>query len=123
MMSGIRGSNTSPELAVRKHLHAAGFRYRLHVPSLPGRPDIVLPRLKSVVLVHGCFWHRHEQCKYAYIPKSNVSFWAKKFEANVKRDKLVRNQLKKAGWRIHVIWECEVHERGLAQIVRNLKEK
>jgi DNA mismatch endonuclease, patch repair protein len=122
MMSGIRCSNTSPELAVRKYLYAAGYRYRLHVLGVPGRPDIVLRRLRSVIFVHGCFWHRHSGCKYAYMPKSNVPFWQAKFSANVKRDRLVRKLLTREGWRIHVIWECQVHERGLARLVRKLSE-
>lgn len=121
MMAGIRGANTKPELAVRRHLFAAGFRYRLHPAGLPGRPDIVLPRFRSVLFVHGCFWHRHGQCKFAYTPKSNVSFWNAKFEANVARDKLVRQQLHKAGWRVHVIWECQVNERNLAKVSRNIR--
>ena len=123
MMAGIRGVNTKPELAVRRRLFAAGFRYRLHPAGLPGRPDIVLPRYRSVLFVHGCFWHRHAQCKFAYTPKSNVSFWNAKFEANVARDKLVRQQLKKAGWRVHVIWECQVNERNLAEVVRKIRGK
>src|SRR5690349_10942460 len=86
MMAGIGSRNTSPEMAVRLFLYKAGFRYRLHVKSLPGSPDIVLPRLKAVVFVNGCFWHRHPNCKFAYVPKSNPRFWQSKFDANVARD-------------------------------------
>lgn len=123
MMSGIRGANTFPELAVRKYLYAAGFRYRLHSRKLIGRPDIVLSRLRSAVFVHGCFWHRHSGCKFAYNPKSNIPFWQKKFQANVARDRHVRGELKKAGWQVHVIWECEVHDHGLDRLARALRAK
>lgn len=120
MMSGIRGANTSPELIVRKFLFAAGFRYRLHVSRLAGRPDIVLPKLRSVVFVHGCFWHRHPRCKYAYMPKSNVVFWKKKFAANVDRDRVVKRLLRRAGWRVHVVWECQADDRRLSKLVSKL---
>jgi DNA mismatch endonuclease (patch repair protein) len=123
MMSGIRGTNTSPEIAVRKHLFASGFRYRLHDRNLPGRPDIVLSHLRSAVFVHGCFWHRHSRCKYSYNPKSNVAFWKEKFLSNVTRDRQVRKQLRHSGWRVHVIWECEVNESGLARLVRSLRDR
>lgn len=108
MMAKIRGKNTSPEIAVRKLLHSLGYRFRLHRKDLPGKPDIVLPRYKAVILVHGCFWHRHKECKYAYSPKSNVEFWQKKFDANLARDAKVEAQLLDAGWRYCIIWECEV---------------
>jgi DNA mismatch endonuclease, patch repair protein len=123
MMSGIRGKNTSPELAVRRFLHSKGYRYRLHVAAIPGRPDIVLRRLKSVVFVHGCFWHRHAGCRFSYTPKSNIAFWQEKFASNVARDRLVRTQLRRAGWRAHVIWECEVDDRGLARLLKGLRKK
>lgn len=120
MMSGIRGRNTSPELLVRQYLFRAGFRYRLHVPGIPGRPDIVLPARKCVIFVHGCFWHRHPGCRFAYMPRSNVAFWKRKFESNVRRDRHVQTMLRRAGWRVHVIWECEIHERGLRRLKRAL---
>ncbi len=123
MMSGIRGTNTAPEIAVRKFLHSKGYRYRLHVPGVPGKPDIVLRRLGSVVFVHGCFWHRHSGCKFAYTPKSNSAFWEKKFVSNVARDRLVRRQLKRAGWRTHLIWECQIDDRGLEGLLKNLRKK
>lgn len=87
-----------------------GFRFRLHRKDLPGNPDIVLPKYDTVIFVHGCFWHRHPRCKFAYIPKSRVEFWDKKFESNVGRDKQVRRQLKKLGWNVIVIWECEAKD-------------
>jgi len=89
-------------------LHRMGYRFRLHVKTLPGKPDIVLPKYKTVVFVHGCFWHRHPKCKYAYTPKSRTEFWNKKFSDNVARFKTVKKELKKMGWKIVVIWECEV---------------
>lgn len=120
MMAGIGSKDTSPELAVRRFLYAAGLRYRLHVRGLPGRPDIVFSRLKTVVFVHGCFWHRHSHCKYAYTPKSNKVFWNKKFSANIKRDFLVRKMLAKAGWRVFVVWECMINEKALSSLFKKL---
>lgn len=107
LMSRVRGENTTPELTVRKYLHALGFRYRLHSKELPGKPDIVLPKYRTVVFVHGCFWHRHRGCRYASMPKSNVKFWMEKFELNVARDKRNAAALRKAGWRSLTIWGCE----------------
>jgi DNA mismatch endonuclease (patch repair protein) len=108
MMSGIRGRDTKPELAVRQFLHSRGFRYRLHARELPGRPDIVLPRYRTVVFVHGCFWHRHEGCRLAYTPKSHRKFWLTKLEGNAERDVRVQRQLRDLGWRVETVWECEV---------------
>ena len=106
-MGRIRGRDTAPERAVRSIVHQLGYRFRLHRAGLPGRPDLVLSRLRTVILVHGCFWHRHRRCKYAYVPKSNLAFWEAKFVKNHLRDKQVRRLLKKDGWRIIVVWECE----------------
>ena len=115
-MSRIRGKDTAPEKAVRSLLNQLGFRFRLHRRDLPGRPDIVLPKYRSVVLVHGCFWHRHPRCKYAYEPKSRVEFWQRKFRRNVERDREVREQLETLGWRVLVVWECELkNEEALAR--------
>jgi DNA mismatch endonuclease (patch repair protein) len=108
MMSGVRGRNTRPEMAVRRHLHAAGLRFRLHRRDLPGTPDIVLPRRKVAIFVHGCFWHRHEGCPRATTPSSNVEFWRKKFADNVARDARNRAALQAMGWRVVVVWECEL---------------
>lgn len=108
MMSGIRGKNTKPEIQVRSLLHKMGFRFRLHRKDLPGRPDIVLPRYRTVIFVHGCFWHRHDNCHFAYEPKSRRDFWKAKFEANVRRHITVENILSEMGWKVIVIWECEV---------------
>ncbi len=109
-MSRIRGKDTKPELRVRKAAHALGYRYRLHDSRLPGSPDLVFCGRKMAVFVHGCFWHRHENCKYSYTPKSNVEFWAKKFDGNVARDKRVQADLHALGWKVAVIWECETTE-------------
>lgn len=107
-MSRIRGRNTGPEIAVRSMLHRMGFRFRLHARDLPGQPDLVLPRFRSVILVHGCFWHRHKNCPYAYTPKSRKKFWQTKFAANARRDRQVRAQLKTRRWKIITVWECEL---------------
>jgi DNA mismatch endonuclease (patch repair protein) len=113
MMAGIRGSNTTPEVTVRKYFHAAGLRFRLHCRSLPGRPDIVLSRYKTVVFVHGCFWHRHEGCRYAYTPKSNVEFWDAKLHGNARRDAQHTDRLRAMGWNVIVIWECTVRNPAI----------
>lgn len=107
-MSRIRGRDTKPELVLRKLLHARGFRYRLHRKDLPGKPDLVLPRHLTVVFVHGCFWHRHQGCCIATTPKSNTQFWVEKFERNVARDLRSTQALEKLGWRVHIVWECEL---------------
>ena len=110
-MSRIKGRNTRLELAVRSVLHGLGFRFRLHAGRLPGRPDIVLARHRTVVFVHGCFWHRHRGCPLAYQPKSNVAFWSGKFSGNVSRDARNRKELRRLGWRVVVIWECQAQDR------------
>ena len=109
-MSRIRGKDTKPEIAVRSILHRMGYRFRLHRRDLPGNPDIVLPKYHTVILVHGCFWHRHRGCKYAYTPKSRVDFWQKKFTENVERDKRNRKALRQEGWKVVVVWECELRD-------------
>jgi len=107
MMANIRGKNTKPELVVRRVIHALGFRFRLHRRDLPGSPDLVFPRLRKAVLVHGCFWHRHPGCKYATTPRSNVEFWNRKFEQNQERDNRTFLKLVELGWTPLIIWECE----------------
>ncbi len=107
MMSGIRARDTEPELFLRRLLHGMGFRFRLHVSTLPGKPDIVLPRYRVVILVHGCFWHGHD-CPAFKWPKSNTDFWRRKIEGNRARDLVVQAMLAKLGWRVIVIWECEI---------------
>lgn len=120
LMAGIRARNTKPEIVVRRGLHLHGFRFRLHRRDLPGCPDIVLPRYKMAVFVHGCFWHRHTTCRLAYTPKTRRVFWRRKFSANVKRDVVVKRELSKLGWRTTVIWECET--RNLARLDRRLAQ-
>ncbi len=107
-MSRIRGRDTKPELALRSALHRLGYRFRLADKSLPGRPDIVLPKYKAAVFVHGCFWHRHKGCKYAYNPKSKVEFWQCKFEENVARDERNISDIRSNGWIPVVVWECQI---------------
>ncbi len=107
-MSRIRGTNTRPELIVRRLLFALGFRYRLHVAELPGCPDIVFPARKKVIFVHGCFWHRHNCPRGQSSPASRVGFWERKFAANMARDKLVRRRLRGMGWASLVVWECQL---------------
>lgn len=107
MMGRIGGRDTSPELIVRGALHGSGYRFRLHRRDLPGTPDIVLPGRKAAIFVNGCFWHRHDFCKYCYSPKTNVEFWERKFKNNVERDRRAQKELERLGWKVFVIWECE----------------
>ena len=107
-MSAVKGKDTKPEMIVRKYLFSKGLRFRLHVRSLPGNPDIVLPKYKTVVFINGCFWHGHEGCKYYRLPKSNVEFWEFKITNNKNRDVLNEIKLKELGWRVIRIWECEI---------------
>lgn len=106
MMAGIRGKDTKPELALRRALHARGFRFRLHSKAVHGRPDIVLAKFRAVVFVHGCFWHRHEGCRYTTTPSTRREFWQGKFAANVARDEAVLAKLLRDGWRVATVWEC-----------------
>lgn len=121
MMSCIRGKNTRPELTVRSFLHRAGLRFRLHA-KLPGKPDLVLPKHRTVVFVHGCFWHRHENCRYCTIPANNAAFWQEKFADNVRRDARVKQQLQELGWRVLVIWSCQLNEHELSKLVTMIRE-
>jgi DNA mismatch endonuclease (patch repair protein) len=118
-MSGIRGTNTQPELKVRRHLHSAGLRYRLHKKGLPGRPDLVLPRFRTAVFVHGCFWHQHPGCRFATRPGTNAEFWQAKFATNRERDQRKEAELRALGWRVEIVWECEGSER-LDSLVESL---
>ena len=123
-MSRIRGRDTAPEVAVRSILHRAGFRFRLHARGLPGRPDIVLSRYRTTVFVHGCFWHRHEGCRNATTPSSNRGFWQAKLAENVRRDRRNMEDLRKAGWRVSVVWECDVpHGTSLRRALRTLERR
>ena len=116
-MSAIKSKNTKPEIKVRKVLHSMGYRFRLHSKDLPGSPDIVLPKYKTVIFVHGCFWHRHKDCKYATTPKTRQDFWNKKFTTNIERDLEIHEKIKNLNWRSVVIWECETKH------MENLRDK
>ncbi len=123
MMSGIRGKNTKPELALRRALHARGFRFRLHSGKVHGRPDLFLPKHRAAVFVHGCFWHRHEGCRYATVPATRPEFWRTKFDANVARDNAVRTRLLEDGWRVATVWECALRKpERLNNVVRIFEE-
>ncbi|TKC59329.1 DNA mismatch endonuclease Vsr [Pedobacter hiemivivus] len=110
-MSKIKGKDTKPELLVRKFLHKNGFRYRIHVKDLPGKPDVVLPRYKTVIFINGCFWHGHEECKYYVIPKTRTDWWLSKINGNIANDFLANEQLTNKGWKVIIIWECQLKER------------
>ena len=123
-MSRIKSRDTSPEVALRKVLHALGFRFRLDNRKLPGKPDIVLPRYKTAIFVHGCFWHRHSGCAKASSPKTRKAFWNAKFETNVARDARVKRKLRRLGWRVMTIWECDTGnaERVADRLKRFMEE-
>ena len=119
-MAKIRDKNSNPEMKLRRLIHSMGFRYRLHVKKLPGTPDLVFPSRRAVIFMHGCFWHRHEGCKLARLPKSKLNFWKPKLEANKERDMLQQQQLRDLGWRLLVVWECEmVYTERVSTMVRN----
>jgi len=121
VMSRIRSRDTAPELKVRSILHRMGFRFRLHVKNLPGRPDIVFPKYKKVIFVHGCFWHLHNGCRDGTIPKTNHKKWKKKLESNVERDKKHVDELKKKGWDVLILWECEI-EKNITKSIQKMLE-
>lgn len=112
IMSKISGKETKPEILVRKFLFSQGYRYRKNNKKLPGKPDIVLPKYKTVIFVHGCFWHGHKGCKYSALPTSHHEFWAKKIGGNIDRDKLVIKSLKALGWKVITIWQCRIKNRA-----------
>lgn len=122
MMSAIRSVDTKPELRLRRALHARGFRFRLHDRSLPGSPDIVLPRWRAVIEVRGCFWHRHEGCRLTTTPATRVEFWEAKFCSNINRDRRNENLLQNAGWRVAVVWECSLRDKDIVGMVDNIDE-
>ena len=109
-MSRIKSKDTKPEKMVRSLLHKMGYRFRIHKKVLPGNPDIVLPKYKTVIFVHGCYWHRHKGCKFAFMPKTKVDFWEKKFVQNLNRDRRKQKELQDLGWHIIIIWECELRD-------------
>lgn len=117
VMSRIRSGNTFPEKIVRSYLHAHGLRFRLHRKDLPGKPDIILPRLKTAVFVHGCFWHQCPRCKSGRLPKSNLAYWETKLKKNKDRDKQNIKSLKSLGWKVIVIWECQIEEKNIDRLI------
>ena len=123
-MLRIRATNTKPELLVRKFLHAQGFRYKLHDKTLPGKPDLVLPKYKTVVFIHGCFWHGHANCKYFVVPKTRTDWWLNKINTNSTNDLKAMKALKKEGWKIITVWECDLKptkvEKTLASLLKKL---
>ena len=118
-MAAIKSKNTKPEIEVRQLLHSMGYRFRLHMKDLPGNPDIVLKKYKTVIFVNGCFWHRHPNCKYASIPKTRPEFWSQKFKSNVERDNNNYIKIKNLGWKYIVVWECELKNKS--DLVEKLK--
>lgn len=120
MMGGIRAKDTKPEKALRWALHARGLRYRLHAKGVPGRPDLVFPRFRAVVFVHGCFWHRHHGCRYTATPATRADFWQAKFAENVQRDRTVRDALLSAGWRVATVWECALRKPAQLTVVADM---
>jgi len=126
-MSMIKGKDTKPEILVRKFLFSKGFRYRLHDKKLPGKPDLVLPKYKTVVLIHGCYWHGHEGCRYFVIPKTRTQWWMDKIHGNQRRDEEHTIELKKAGWRVLIVWECELkndkRENTLNKLLKSIGRK
>lgn len=122
MMAGIKGRDTAPELALRRALHAAGFRFRLHARKLPGRPDLVLPRWRAAVQVHGCFWHRHPGCRFATIPATRPEFWSAKFAGNTERDARNHAALRALHWRVATVWECALSKDRLSASAATLAE-
>jgi len=128
IMASIRSKNTKPELAVRSALHRMGFRFRLHCREMPGNPDIVLPKYKAIVWVHGCFWHCHSNCQTGRRPKSNIDYWNPKISRNIERDKINRRKIARKGWRNFVIWECQIldprrFEKKLGSLRKQLRTK
>jgi DNA mismatch endonuclease, patch repair protein len=120
MMAAVRSKDTKPEMAVRRLVHAMGFRYRLHQTSLPGKPDLVFASRRKIILVHGCFWHRHRGCRYATTPKTRTAFWNQKFCTNIERDRRTLRELKRMGWSVKTVWQCEL--KNPAKLAKALDE-
>jgi DNA mismatch endonuclease, patch repair protein len=124
-MSKVKAKDTKPELLVRKYLHKNGLRYRLHVKEMPGKPDIVFPKYKTVIFINGCFWHGHENCKFATLPKTREQFWQNKITSNINRDKKAKENLRAEGWQVVTVWECElkpkIRDTTLSNLLKVLK--
>lgn len=127
IMSNVKSSNTKPEILVRKFLYSKGIRFRLHDKKLPGKPDIKVPKFKVVVFINGCFWHGHKSCKIYVMPKTNKTFWYSKIENNINRDRKNKSKLKRLGWKVITVWECDLktkkRESTLQRLVNNILEK
>ncbi|WP_352937565.1 very short patch repair endonuclease [Mesorhizobium sp. M1136] len=122
MMAGIKAGNTKPEIRLRKALHSAGLRYRLHVAGLSGKPDIVLPSRRATIFVHGCFWHRHAGCHWCTTPADNAEFWANKFVRNIERDREVIEMLANSGWRTGIVWECGLRASYISATIEAVRD-
>lgn len=120
VMGLVKGKNTKPELLVRKFLHANGYRFRLHVKDLPGKPDIVLPKYKTVIMVHGCFWHQHQNCSKSSFPKTNATWWKEKLLKNITVDEKAERALIKQGWKVLTVWQCELNSKTIDQTLQSL---
>ena len=124
IMSKVRGADTTPEIKVRKLLHGMGYRFRLHRKDLPGKPDIVLPKYKTVIFVNGCFWHGCPNCRHAQVrPKDNAEYWNKKLDGNIRRDRENYRALKALGWRVLIVWECETKKKNMPRLSDRLKSE
>ncbi len=122
LMSKVHGTDTKPEIMLRKELFSRGFRYRKNVADLPGKPDIVLPKYRAVIFIHGCFWHQHPGCKESARPKSRQEYWEAKLNRNIERDALNVERLKNLGWRVYIVWECELRPQCKRQTMENLTD-
>ncbi len=122
-MSRIKGKNTKPEMLVRKYLFAKGFRYKLHDKKLAGKPDIILPKYKTIIFVHGCFWHSHEGCRYFVVPKTNTEWWLNKLSLNKKKDKQNVEFLASTGWNILTVWECELKSKTKQETLSRIEQE
>lgn len=124
-MSRIKGKNTKPEMLVRRFLHSQGYRYRLHAKNLPGKPDIVLPKYKTVIFVHGCFWHGHQGCKYYVVPKTKTDWWLNKINGNIANDHKKKLAIQELGWRVITLWECDLKpafiEQSLSKLITQIR--
>lgn len=123
IMAKVKDRNTKPEILVRKYLFSHGFRYRLNVKNLSGKPDIVLSKYKTIIFVNGCFWHGHQNCSNATLPQTNIEYWYDKIQKNITRDKVEQDKLKEEGWNVIIIWECQLKKRNREETLSRLVEK